>query len=101
MFGNCKLKDITTGRVSEFLTSLEVKSSTSRKVKIVMQSILECAVGQGYIKSNPCVGTTWKSGEMDDAVAKILIEHKEEQAKAKGGCPIRQPPFVFQSGEIF
>ena len=40
VFGNCKLKDITTGMLSEFLTSLDVKGSTSRKMKIVMQSIL-------------------------------------------------------------
>lgn len=62
-FGNCKLKDITTGMVSEFLTSLDVKGSTSRKTKTVMQSILAYGVGQGYIKSNPCVGAIWKSGE--------------------------------------
>jgi len=84
-FGNCKLKEITTAQISEFLTTLDVKGSTSRKQKIILQSVFEYAVGQGFIKTNPCVGAIYKSQEnegdpnfLDKGQAKALLKLVDE-----------------------
>lgn len=84
-FGNSKLKEITTAQISEFLTTLDVKGSTSRKQKIILQSIFEYAVGQGFIKTNPCVGAIYKSQEdegnpnfLDKGQAKALLKLVDE-----------------------
>lgn len=62
VFGNTRLKDITTSRITEFLLELgkTKKPQTVRKNKIIMHSILNYAVSQKFIKENPCVGTVWK-----------------------------------------
>lgn len=60
LFGNKKLKDITTSDVSSFLTSLTCKPLTAKKIKIVFHSIMKYAVSQKYIASNPCGGAIWK-----------------------------------------
>ena len=36
VFGNRKLKDITTTDISEFLTGLDCKPATAKKIKIVL-----------------------------------------------------------------
>ena len=60
VFGNRKLKDITTSNVSTFLTGLDCKPLTAKKIKIVFHSIMKYAVSQKYISSNPCGGAVWK-----------------------------------------
>ena len=88
VFGNRKLKDITTSDVSAFLTSLTCKPLTAKKIKIVFHSILKYAVSQKYIASNPCGGAIWKEiteqefGEIENVLnlqqAKKLMELLEE-----------------------
>ena len=60
VFGNKKLKDITTSDISAFLTGLTCKPLTANKIKIVFHSILKYAVSQKYISKNPCSGAVWK-----------------------------------------
>ena len=60
IFGNKKLKDITTSDVSAFLTGLDCKPLTASKIKIVFHSIMKYAVSQKYIAENPCSGAIWK-----------------------------------------
>ena len=60
VFGNKKLKDITTSDITAFLTGLNKKESTVRKIKIVLHSILKFAVSQKYISENPCGGAIWR-----------------------------------------
>lgn len=60
VFGNRKLKDITTSDVSAFLTGLTCKPLTAKKIKIVFHSIMKFAVSQKYISENPCGGAVWK-----------------------------------------
>nr|WP_325246195.1 site-specific integrase [uncultured Oscillibacter sp.] len=62
VFGNTRLKDLTTARITEFLLELgkTKKPQTVRKNKIIMHSILEYAVSQKFITENPCIGTIWK-----------------------------------------
>lgn len=62
VFGNTKLKDLTTARITEFLLELgkTKKPQTVRKNKIILHSILEYAVSQKFITENPCIGTIWK-----------------------------------------
>ncbi len=60
VFGSRKLKDIDTSDVTEFLSSLDCKPSTARKVKIVFHSIMKFAVSQKFITRNPCSGAVWQ-----------------------------------------
>lgn len=88
VFGNRKLKDITTSDVSAFLTGLTCKPLTAKKIKIVFHSILKYAVSQKYIASNPCGGAVWKEiteqefGEIENVLnlqqAQKLMQMLEE-----------------------
>lgn len=62
VFGNTRLKDLTTARVTEFLLELgkTKKPQTVRKNKIILHSMLEYAISQKFISENPCKGTIWK-----------------------------------------
>lgn len=87
-FGNRKLKDITTSDVSAFLTTLDCKPLTAKKIKIVFHSIMKYAVSQKYIASNPCGGAIWKEvteqefGEIENVLtlqqAQKLLKMLEE-----------------------
>lgn len=88
LFGNKKLKDITTSDVSAFLTSLTCKPLTAKKIKIVFHSIMKYAVSQNYIASNPCGIAIWKEvteqefGEIENVLtlqqAQKLLKMLEE-----------------------
>ena len=60
VFGNRKLKDISTADITLFLTNLDYKPLTVNKIKIVFHSIMKYAVSQKFIKENPCVGAVWR-----------------------------------------
>lgn len=62
VFGNTRLKDLTTARITDFLLELgkTKKPQTVRKNKIILHSMLEYAVSQKFITENPCIGTIWK-----------------------------------------
>ena len=62
VFGNTRLKDLTTARITEFLLELGKTKApqTVRKNKIILYSILNYAVTQKFIEENPCVGAIWK-----------------------------------------
>ena len=62
VFGNTRLKDLTTARITEFLLELgkTKKPQTVRKNKIILHSMLEYALSQKFITENPCIGTIWK-----------------------------------------
>lgn len=65
-FGNKKLKDITTGMLTEFFNTHKAAGkdgnlkplapATSKKLYTIMQSILSFATQQGYINVNPAKG---------------------------------------------
>lgn len=61
VFGNQKLKNITTASVTTFLGSFpHLKPLTVTKIKILLHSILSFAVSQKIIDQNPCVGAIWR-----------------------------------------
>ena len=80
VFGNRKLKDIDTSDVTEFLSSLDCKPSTTKKIKIVFHSIMKFAVSQGFISKNPCSGAVWREA-MDEEYGKIENVLTLEQAR--------------------
>lgn len=80
VFGNRKLKDIDTSDVTEFLSSLDCKPSTAKKIKIVFHSIMKFAVSQGFISKNPCSGAVWREA-MDEEYGKIENVLTLEQAR--------------------
>ena len=60
VFGNKKIKDITTPALTAFFTGMDKSSETTRKLKTVMSSVFSYGVNQGYIKANPCCGALYK-----------------------------------------
>ncbi len=66
VFGNKKLKEIRTADITRFLLGLNLKSSSTRKTKIVMSSILTYAVSQEVLNKNPCREAIYKPSEDDE-----------------------------------
>lgn len=66
VFGNKKLKEIRTADITRFLLGLNLKSSSARKIKIVMSSILTYAVSQEVLNKNPCREAIYKPSEDDE-----------------------------------
>ncbi len=54
VFGNTKVKDINTPRITQFVQSLNAQPQTVRKTYIVFQSIFHRGVEQGFIRESPC-----------------------------------------------
>lgn len=54
VFGNARVKDINTPRLTAFVQSLKVQPETVRKIYIVIQSIFRRGVEQGFIRESPC-----------------------------------------------
>ncbi len=63
VFGNRKLKDIMTEDISAFLKNLDLSAETTRKMKTILSSVFSFGVSQGYIKTNPCVGASYKKAK--------------------------------------
>lgn len=81
VFGNRKLKDITTSDISAFLTGLDCKPLTANKIKTVFHSIMKYGVTQKYITVNPCCGAVWKENTERD-YGKIENVLNLQQAKS-------------------
>lgn len=81
-FGNKKLKDITTGMITNFFNTYRIKGkklspSTAKKLYTVMQSILTFAVRQQYLKTNPARGVILPSKDVtEDEKRKYLTEEE-------------------------
>lgn len=54
VFGNTKVKDINTPRLTQFVQSLKLQPETVRKVYVISQSIFHRGVEQGFIRDTPC-----------------------------------------------
>jgi integrase len=54
IFGNMKVKDITTPKLTQVMQSYDLNPATVRKVYIVIQSIFRRGVEQGFIRESPC-----------------------------------------------
>ena len=78
VFGNKKIKDIAVSDVSTFLTTLELKSSSCRKMKIILSSVFNYGVKQKYIKENPCIGALYKKDTNSNKIINFL---NKEQAR--------------------
>lgn len=78
VFGNKKIKDITTPALTAFFTGLDKSSETTRKLKTVMSSVFAYGVKQGYIKVNPCYGALYKK---DPSKAKKIKYLDKEQCQ--------------------
>ena len=72
VFGNKKIKDITTPVLTAFFTGMDKSSETTRKLKTVMSSVFTYGVNQGYIKSNPCYGALYKKDPSKAKMVKFL-----------------------------
>lgn len=80
VFGNKKLKDISTTEITEFLTGLDKKPLTVRKIKIVFHSIMKYAVSQKIISVNPVIGSIWKE-DVEQEYGKIENYLTVDEAK--------------------
>ncbi len=84
-FGNKKLKDITTGILTDYFCKLTITKSTGEVVPMapstvkriynIMQSLFHFAVSQGYLKETPCRGVILPSKDVTkDEKRKYLLE---------------------------
>lgn len=86
-FGNKKLKDISTGMLTDFFHTHTTKDSegnekklsppNSKKLYTILQSIFSFAVTQNYIKETPCKGVILPSKDpTEDRKRKSLSEEE-------------------------
>ncbi len=54
VFGNVKVKDINTPRLTQFVQSLKLHPQTVRKIYVIVQSIFHRGVEQGFIRDTLC-----------------------------------------------
>lgn len=54
VFGNVKVKEINTPRLTQFVQSLKLQPETVRKIYVIVQSIFHRGVEQGFIRDTPC-----------------------------------------------
>ena len=84
-FGNKKLKDITTGILTDYFCKLTVTKNTGEVVPMApatikriyntMQSLFHFAVSQGYLKETPCKGVILPTKDVtQDEKRKYLLE---------------------------
>ena len=94
VFGNMRLKDMSTANITDFLLKLgeSKKSQTVRKNKIIMHSILKYAVSQKIIPENPCVGTIWDR-DVEADVSEITNVLTSEEAKTLMQLTEQYSPF--------
>lgn len=86
-FGNKKIKDITTGLLTDYFCKLTViqntgeatamAPSTVKKLYTIMQSLFHFAVSQGYIKDTPCKRVIMPTKDVTkDEKRKYLLEEE-------------------------
>jgi integrase len=61
VFGNKRVNSITTADLTNFFTTMNKASETTRKLRTVMSSVFSYGKSQGYIKENPCSGALYKT----------------------------------------
>ena len=88
-FGNTKLKDFNSTKLTAFFNNIKLAPVTARKVYIIMQSIFARAVEQGFIINTPCKNVilpknktpTEKKPFLDEHQAKALLKMLEEYSQ--------------------
>ena len=86
-FGNMKLKDITTSKITKFFSTHKLKDSsgqekplshaTAKKLYTIMQSVFTFAVHQNYIKETPCRNVILPSEDVSkDEKRKYMTEEE-------------------------
>lgn len=86
-FGNMKLKDITTSKITKFFNTHKLKDSsgeekplshaTAKKLYTIMQSVFTFAVHQNYIKETPCRNVILPSEDVSkDEKRKYMTEEE-------------------------
>ena len=78
IFGNTKLKDFNSTKLTAFFKDIGLASSSIRKVFTILQSIFARAVEQGFIISTPCKNVILPKSKAPIEKKRFL---EEEQAK--------------------
>ena len=79
VFGNKKISSIKTAELTKFFTHLDLSSETTRKLKIVMSSVFNFGVQQGYIINNPCKGALYKKDKSQNKKIKYLDQEQSRK----------------------
>ncbi|MBQ8767170.1 MAG: site-specific integrase [Clostridia bacterium] len=86
VFGNMKLKDFNSAKLTAFFKGVELSPSSCRKLYIILCSVFKRAVQQGFIKDTPCKNviipkdkrkTEEKKPVLEEAQAHKLLEMVE------------------------
>ncbi|MBQ8941801.1 MAG: site-specific integrase [Firmicutes bacterium] len=66
-FGNTKLKDFSTAKLSAFFKDIDLQPSSCRKLLVILKSVFSFAVKQGIIEKSPCTNVILpKANNVDD-----------------------------------
>mgnify|MGYP002515965904 CR=1 FL=1 len=78
-FGNTKLKDFNSAKLTAFFKKVELSPASCRKLYIVLCSIFKRAVQQGFIKETPCKNVILPKDKRQAEEKKPVLEEAQAQ----------------------
>jgi integrase len=90
--GSLRLDEISASRIKQFQAGLPLAKSTSAKVCMRLSSILDAAVDDGLIPSNPCKARSVRSVQVPKR--KLVPWLPAQVASIRAGLPARQQAIV-------
>ena len=82
VFGNKRVNSITTADLTNFFTTMNKASETTRKLRTVMSSVFSYGKSQGYVKENPCSGALYKTQVKQPKKVKYLDKEQCQKLMA-------------------
>lgn len=82
VFGNKRVNSITTADLTNFFTTMNKASETTRKLRTVMSSVFSYGKSQGYVKENPCSGALYKTQVKQTKKVKYLDKEQCQKLMA-------------------
>ena len=90
VFGNKRVNSITTADLTNFFTTMNKASETTRKLRTVMSSVFSYGKSQGYVKENPCSEALYKTQVKQPQKVKYLDKEKCQKLMALNQRPHRE-----------
>lgn len=79
VFGNMKLKDFNSAKLTAFFKKVELSPASCRKLYIILCSVFKRAVQQGFIKETPCKNVILPKDKRKAEGKKPVLEEAQAQ----------------------
>lgn len=79
VFGNMKLKDFNSAKLTAFFKKVELSPASCRKLYIILCSVFKRAVQQGFIKETPCKNVILPKDKRKAEEKKPVLEEAQAQ----------------------